>query len=61
MGARQMKALFVFLIGLTAGVGLLRIIDGASATQARLLAMFFSGVLLGMIATSMCIGGWSSE
>lgn len=56
-----MKALFVFLIGLTAGVGLLRLIDGASATQARLLAMFFSGVLLGMIASAMCIGGWSGE
>ncbi len=56
-----MKALFCFLIGLTAGVGLLRLIDGASASQARLLAMFFSGVLLGMIASAMCIGGWSGE
>lgn len=56
-----MKALFVFLIGLTAGVGLLRLIDGTSASQARMLAMFFSGVLLGMIASAMCIGGWGGE
>lgn len=54
-----MKALFIFLIGLTAGVGVMRVIDAAGASQARLLAMFFSGVLLGMIATAMCIGGWS--
>lgn len=54
-----MKTLFVFLIGLTMGVGLMRLVDGASASQARLLAMFFSGVLLGMIATAMCIGGWN--
>ena len=56
-----MKALFSFLIGLTAGVGLLRLIVGARASQAWMLAMFFSGVLLGMIASAMCIGGWSGE
>ena len=53
-----MKALFSFLIGMTAGVGVMRLIDGMRAAQARLLAMFLCGVLLGMIATSMCIEGW---
>ena len=53
-----MMALFSFLIGMTAGVGIMRLIDGMRASQARLLAMFLCGVLLGMIAASMCIEGW---
>lgn len=53
-----MKALVAFLLGMTAGVGVMRFIDGMRASQARLLAMFLCGVLLGMIAASMCIEGW---
>lgn len=53
-----MKALFCFLIGMTAGVGVMRLMDGMRASQMRLLAFFLIGVLVGMIASAMCIGGW---
>lgn len=53
-----MKALFVFLIGMTAGVGVMRATAISSASQLRLLAFFFAGVLVGMIAAAICFWGW---
>ena len=53
-----MKALFVFLIGMTAGIGVMRAMETSSASQARLLAFFLIGVLVGILASVMCIGGW---
>ena len=60
-GAQHMKALIAFLLGMTAGVGVMRLIDGMRASQARLLAFFLIGVLVGIIASAMCIGGWRGE
>lgn len=53
-----MKALVAFLIGMTAGVGVMRAMETSSSSQLRLLAFFLVGVLVGMIASAMCIGGW---
>ncbi len=56
-----MKALFVFLIGMTAGIGVMRAMETSPSSQLRLLAFFLVGVLVGMIASVMCIGGWRGE
>jgi putative effector of murein hydrolase LrgA (UPF0299 family) len=56
-----MKALFIFLIGMTAGVGVMRATEVLSASQMRLLAFFLVGVIVGMIASTMCFWGWRGE
>ena len=56
-----MKALFCFLIGMTAGIGVMRAMETSSSSQLRLLAFFLVGVLVGMLASAMCIGGWRGE
>lgn len=53
-----MKALFVFLIGMTAGIGVMRAMETSSSSQLRLLAFFLVGVLIGMIAAAICFWGW---
>ena len=56
-----MKALIVFLVGMTAGIGVMRAMETSSASQARLMCFFLIGVLVGLIASVMCIGGWRGE
>jgi len=53
-----MKALIVFLVGMTAGIGVMRFTEYSSANQLRLMAFFLLGVLIGMIATAICFWGW---
>ena len=57
----MMKTLFCFLIGMTAGIGVMRAMETSSSSQLRLLAFFLIGVLVGMLASAMCIGGWRGE
>lgn len=47
-----MKALVAFLIGMTAGVGVIRATEVASATQMRLMCFFLIGVIVGLVATA---------
>ena len=56
-----MKTLIVFLIGMTAGIGVMRATEISSAAQLRLMAFFLFGVLLGMIAAAICFWGWRGE
>lgn len=56
-----MKGLFAFLIGVTAGVGLLRATEIFTASQLRLMCFFLAGVFLGMIAAVICFRGWRGE
>jgi len=53
-----MKALGVFLIGVTAGVGVVRLTEGITSSQARLMCFFLMGVLLGVVAAAICFWGW---
>jgi len=53
-----MKALIVFLVGMTAGIGVMRVTEFSSANQLRLMAFFLLGVLIGMIAAAICFWGW---
>ena len=53
-----MKALVAFLVGMTAGVGVLRATEIFTASQMRLMAFFLLGVLIGMIAAAICYWGW---
>lgn len=53
-----MKALFAFLIGVTAGVGVLRATEIFTASQMRLMCFFLIGVIVGLVATAICFWGW---
>lgn len=53
-----MKALVAFLIGMTAGVGVIRATEASSATQMRLMCFFLIGVIVGLVATAICFWGW---
>ena len=56
-----MKALIVFLVGMTMGVGVMRLTEAFTASQMRLLAFFLVGVIVGMIAAAICFWGWHGE
>ena len=56
-----MKALGIFLIGMTAGVGVVRLTEGLTASQLRMMAFFLIGVLVGIIAAGICFWGWRGE
>lgn len=57
-----MKILFTFLLGMTAGVGLVRITEGLSSAQMHLLWFFCAGAALGLAAAGICaIGGGDDE
>jgi len=53
-----MKALVVFLVGMTVGIGVMRVTEYSSAAQLRLMAFFVLGILIGMIAAAICFWGW---
>lgn len=53
-----MKALVAFLLGMTAGVGVIRATEASSATQMRLMCFFLIGVIVGLAATAICFWGW---
>ena len=56
-----MKALIVFLVGMTVGVGVMRLTEAFTASQARLMCFFILGILIGMIAAAICFWGWHGE
>ena len=49
-----MKILLSFLLGMTAGVGLVRITEGLSSAQMHLLWFFCAGAVLGLAAAGIC-------
>ena len=53
-----MKALVAFLIGMTAGVGVIRATEASTASQMRLMCFFLIGVIVGLAATAICFWGW---
>lgn len=53
-----MKALVAFLLGMTAGVGVIRATEASSASQMRLMCFFLIGVIVGLVATAICFWGW---
>lgn len=53
-----MKALIVFLVGMTAGVGVIRATEASTASQMRLMCFFLIGVIVGLVATAICFWGW---
>ena len=52
------KTMTVLFLGVTIGVAVMRATETGSASQLRLMAFFFGGVLLGMTATAICLMGW---
>ena len=56
-----MKALIVFLVGMTVGVGVMRATEISTGSQLRLMAFFLVGILIGMIAAAICFWGWRGE
>ena len=56
-----MKGLLAFLIGVTAGVGVMRMTAAFTASQARLMCFFILGIMIGMIAAGICFWGWRGE
>lgn len=56
-----MKALVAFLLGMTAGVGVMRLTEAFTASQARLMCFFILGIMIGMIAAGICFWGWHGE
>lgn len=56
-----MKALIVFLVGMTMGVGVMRATYIFTASQTRLMAFFLSGIVIGMVAATLCFWGWRGE
>lgn len=56
-----MRIVITFLVGLTAGVGVVRLTEGLTTAQGYLLRMFGVGVALGLAACVICAAPWAED